>query len=141
MHENQSSPCNCLNLRRASQAITDMYDNRLTLSGLTISQYSLLRYINRLGPVSVSDLAIEIRLDRTTLVRNLKPLEEKGLIHDASKKGARNRQLLLSESGKNTFEYATALWQEAQKEIEQALGKENLQTLTSLLSKIEALEL
>lgn len=136
-----SSTCNCLNLRRASQSITNLYDKALASSGLRISQYSLLRNIEHLGPVSVSDLALEISLDRTTLVRNLKPLEEKGLIIDASKKGTRNRQLLLTDIGKKRLEAATPLWLEAQRSVEQYLGKEELNTLTSLLSKIETWEI
>ncbi len=105
------SICNCLNLRRASMAITEWYDKALVSCGLSISQFSLLKSIEHLGPVSVSSLAAEIRLDRTTLVRNLKPLEEKGLIIDSSLQGTRNRQLELSDKGKKVFLAATPLWQ------------------------------
>ena len=139
MKERPSSSCNCLNLRRASQAITEMYDQTLAPSGLTVSQYSLLRYLSRLEPVSVSDLALEIRLDRTTLVRNLRPLTEKGMIADSSKKGGRSRRLHLSESGRRTLSCAETLWQTAQEKIERTLGGDGLRTLTGLLAKIEAL--
>jgi hypothetical protein len=71
IYKKQPTACNCINLRRASQAITEFYDEILASSGLKISQYLLLRNIKRLGPVSVSSLALEIRLDRTTIVRNL----------------------------------------------------------------------
>jgi DNA-binding MarR family transcriptional regulator len=139
--DKKPSACNCLNLRRASQAITEVYDKMLAPNGLKISQYSLLKYIKLLNPVSVTDLASNIRLDRTTLVRNLKPLEEKGLITDVSKKGTRNRQLMLTETGIETLNNAASLWQEAQDFMEQYLGKSDLLTLTGLLSKIEALAL
>ena len=139
IYKKKPSACNCLNLRRASQAITQIYDEFLEPSGLKISQYSLLKHIKHMGPVSVSDLALEIRLDRTTLVRNLKSMEERGFIIDISANGARNRQLKLTDSGLETFEKAEQLWSEAQDYIEHYLGKDYMETLTVLLSKIEAL--
>jgi len=139
IYDKQPAECNCINLRRASQAITEFYDEMLASSGLKISQYLLLRNIKHLGPVSVSSLALEIRLDRTTIVRNLKPLEERGFIIDVATKGTRNRQLELTYKGIEVLEMAIPLWVDAQKDIEKYLGKEDMNTLTVLLSKIEAL--
>lgn len=129
--------CNCLKLRRASQAITKLYDRFLEPSGLKISQYSLLRHIQRMEPVNVSDLAVKMKLDRTTLVRNLKLVEEKGLVSDVSKKGARDRRLTLTENGKKVLAFAGSLWQEAQDYVERYLGTEELDALSSSLAKIE----
>ena len=137
--DKQSAVCNCINLRRSSQAITEFYDEMLASSGLKISQYLLLSNIKHLGPVSVSSLALEIRLDRTTIVRNLKPLEERGFIIDVATKGTRNRQLKLTDRGFEILEMAAPLWVKAQNFIQQYLGKEDMNTLTALLSKIEAL--
>ena len=135
----EPSVCNCINLRRASQAITEVYDQFLEPSGLKISQYALLKNIMQLGPVSVSDLASTIRLDRTTLVRNIRPLEMRGLIIDASAKGSRNRQLELTDLGRNTLQKANSFWLAAQDYMEQYLGKDDLSILTQLLSRIERL--
>ncbi|URN84259.1 MarR family winged helix-turn-helix transcriptional regulator [Acetobacterium wieringae] len=71
----KSSVCSCLNMRRASLAMTEIYDHYLEPCHLSISQFSILKHIDGMEPVSVSELAAAIRLDRTTLVRNLKPLE------------------------------------------------------------------
>ncbi|WP_026882193.1 MarR family winged helix-turn-helix transcriptional regulator [Clostridium akagii] len=139
IHKKQSATCNCINLRRASQAITEVYDEMLSESGIKVSQYLLLNNINKLGPISVSNLALEIRLDRTTIVRNIKPLEEKGFIIDMANKGTRSRQLKLTDKGFEVLEKATPLWLAAQNFIEQYLGKEEMNTFTVLLSKIEAL--
>lgn len=139
IYEKKPSECNCLNIRRASQALTDVYDEIMAPSGLKLGQFSLLKHINRLGPVSVSDLALSIRLDRTTLVRNLKSLEEKGLVTDTAPERSRNRQLQLTELGYGTYRAAEQLWLEAQNFVEQYLGREDTDLLTKLLSKIEAL--
>jgi DNA-binding MarR family transcriptional regulator len=138
-YDKNSSPCNCLNMRRASQAITEVYDEFLEPSNLKLGQFSLLKHINQLGPVSVSDLALIMRLDRTTLVRNLKPLEKDGLVEDISTEGTRNRQLKLTAKGIETYKLAEKLWEKAQNFLEEYLGKDNIDTFTVLLSKIEAL--
>ena len=135
----KSSVCNCLNLRRASLAITEIYDHYLAPSQLSVSQLSILKHIFAMEPVNVSELATEIRLDRTTLVRNLKPLEQQGLIHDIAQSGTRNRQLCLTAAGRERIEQANAYWELAQKRIEAQLGLEDTKTLQALLLKIEVL--
>ncbi|MDF2544774.1 MAG: MarR family transcriptional regulator [Herbinix sp.] len=138
-NEKKPSNCNCLNLRRASAAITKIYDEKLAPSGLTVSQYSILKHLKDFCPVSVSDLAIKIRLDRTTLVRSLKPLEATSLIIDVSQNGTRNRQLQLTEKGIEKCIEAEYLWNDAQNLMEQKLGKQNIGILTTLLSIIESM--
>lgn len=139
IYEKKPSPCNCLNIRRASQAITEIYNEFLLPGNLNIGQFSLLKHIEQLGPVNVSELAVIMRLDRTTLVRNLKPLEKKGLVEDISTERARNRQLRLTDKGIKSYKYAEELWKKAQSFLEEYLGKDNMHTFTVLLSKIEAL--
>jgi DNA-binding MarR family transcriptional regulator len=131
--------CHCLNIRRTGQAITNRYNQHLGPSGLSTGQFSILKFLIQLRKVSVSKLAIEMRLDRTTLVRNLKPLEEKGLVIDVANKG-KNRQLELTEAGRQVYQNALLLWQDAQNEMEQLLGKDGLEALSLITQKIANLE-
>lgn len=139
IYDKKSSTCNCLNIRRASQAITEVYDEFLAPSDLKIGQFSLLKHIDKLGPISVSDLALSIRLDRTTLVRNLKPLEDRGFVTDIAAEGTRNRQLKLTDKGTQAYKSAEQLWIKAQTFFDGYLGKDNIEAFTAMLSKIEAL--
>ena len=142
MKNYQSAPsdCNCLNLRRASLSITKLYDEKISASGLTISQFAILKHIHKHGgALSVSDLAVILKLDRTTLVRSLRPLEESSLIVDISESRTRNRQLQLTEEGLKKYKEADILWENAQKHVEEKIGKENLEQLTTLLSMIESM--
>ncbi|KZX14774.1 transcriptional regulator SlyA [Methanobrevibacter cuticularis] len=136
---NNSSPCHCLNIRRASQNLTEIYGNYLKDTGLSVSQYSILNHLKLFEPISVSDLAKKMRLDRTTVVRNLKPLEDKCFVEDISKKNARNRKLKLTELGIKIHKKGTRSWIDAQKYIETHLGKENLEILSTLLNKVESI--
>jgi len=135
----KQSICHCINLRRAAAAVTDYYDRKLQPLGLTINQYSLLINVKRLQPVSVSLLASQVGLDRTTLARSLKPLFDGGLMVDTAQAKQRNRQLQLTEHGSNTLKAALPLWEKAQSDIELTLGQSNLKKMNYLLFKLESL--
>jgi DNA-binding MarR family transcriptional regulator len=130
--------CYCRSMRRATQSITNIYNKSLASSGLSISQFSILVFLYRIDKVSVSELAKAMGLDRTTLVRNLKPLEKQGLVIDVST-GGRDRQLILTEDGQETYKTTSRLWKDVQSEIEQVLGKERLEEFLKTAKEIEAL--
>jgi len=134
-----SSPCYCINLRRASSALTEYYNQALAPLQLSISQYSVLANLKAVEPCSVTELSAQTRLDRTTLVRNLKPLMDHGLISDRSIPGRRSRQLALTEHGESVRKKAKALWKQAQAEVDAYLGSDTLQATTATLLKIEKL--
>ncbi|WP_088226629.1 MarR family winged helix-turn-helix transcriptional regulator [Desulfosporosinus sp. FKB] len=132
------SPCHCLNLRRASRAVTQFYDKVLEPSGLKITQYSLLRSLERFESVSISVLAKNMNIDRTTLNRNMKPLMNAGLIAVNTGKDSRSRMVTLTEDGKASLANAMVLWGEAQTSLEKFFGKAELDGFEKLLSKLEA---
>jgi DNA-binding MarR family transcriptional regulator len=134
-----SSACNCLNARRASRAITQFYDEVLKPSGLTIAQLKLLRQLELTELITISELARIIRIDRTTLNRNMKPLADAGLIAINAGKDSRTRQIMLTEKGKDAVVEGGVLWDQAQELIREYMGGEDLAKLTQLLSKLEAL--
>jgi len=136
MIKRNKSLCYCINLRRAANAVTDLYDRTFQPIGLTASQYSLLKNINRLKVCSVSDLAIYVGLERTTLVRSLKPLFKLGYIEDVSEKGRRSRQLKVTEAGQQILNQGELLWIKAQTELEQKVGKEKLEQLSEILEQL-----
>ena len=74
------SECNCLALRQAARHVTQFYDQCLAPSGLRTTQYSILVRLQRHGPMTINALAAELVMDRTTLGRNILPLERDGLI-------------------------------------------------------------
>ncbi len=129
--------CHCLKVRRASNAITKTYDKYLTPSGIGVSQFSVMEHISKLGPVTVSELALQCQLDRTTLVRNLKTLEERGYVSDISEEGSRKRQLILTPLGREKLDDAEILWSQAQEYIRSSLGESDLGSLSEMMSKIE----
>ena len=139
VYPKQPSPCHCMNLRRASRAITQFYDAAVADIGLTIAQLALLRQLEAMTPVTISELAKRMRIDRTTLNRNMKPMTENGLIAISPGKDSRTRQVEMTDKGKSAAAQGWARWQEAQASVEGYLGETELTTLIQLLAKIEAL--
>lgn len=132
----RKTPCYCINLRRLSNLITNKYDTHLHEINLTVNQYSLLVNINQLKICSVSDLAIYVGLERTTLVRTLKPIFDKELIEDISNNNQRNRKIQITQKGIEILEKGKPLWKEAQTEIENKLGKDNIKVLSEIFLKL-----
>jgi DNA-binding MarR family transcriptional regulator len=96
--------CNCLAVRQAARHITQFYDQFLAPSGLRTTQFSILAKLRRLGPMTINALAAAMVMDRTTLGRNVLPLERDGLI--AVEQGSRDRrskELRVTEAGEARF--------------------------------------
>jgi hypothetical protein len=73
-------PCACGRLRRATRALTQLYDDAMAPSGMRITQFSMIRTLMRDGPVRISELAAQLLLDRTALSRTLEPLVARGWV-------------------------------------------------------------
>lgn len=135
--ERKKSACYCINLRRVANAMTAMYDAFLEPTGLSVNQYSLLLNIDQLEMCSVSDLALCVGLERTTLVRTLKPLFDQALIEDISDVTTRNREIQVTSKGKQLLLQGKPLWEKAQNEIEQKLGEHHIAELSEIVTKLK----
>jgi DNA-binding MarR family transcriptional regulator len=136
------TPCNCLAVRQAARHVTQFYDQHLAATGLRTTQYSILAKLNRLGPLTINALAAELVMDRTTLGRNIRPLERDGLI--AIEQGAtdrRSKELKLTRAGAERFQRGVKQWSEAQKQFEAAFGGTRAKALRDLLGALVASDL
>src|SRR6266478_2457813 len=110
-----SPPCACGRLRRATRALTQLYDDLMAPSALRVTQFSLLRALARDGTARISDLAQTLLLDRTALSRTLDPLVERGLVSIAPGRDARTREVSLTRAGRRAIRAAEPHWQRAQR--------------------------
>src|SRR2546423_3371643 len=134
--------CNCLALRQAARLATQLYDQHLAPSGLRTTQFSVLAKLKLLGPASINALAAELVLDRTTLGRNILPLERDGLIRiEPSATDARSKELRLTRKGAARLGPALKRWAEAQKRFEAGYGGGGDAPLGSPLHGVAASEL
>ena len=129
--------CACNHLRRATRGITQVYDMAMAPSGLKVTQLPILVGLGSNGDTSVTALADAIGLDRTTLTRNLKVLEQRGLIrtveHDDD---ARVRLVALTLEGSRVLAGALERWEEVQAAVEERFGVERLCALYDELAAL-----
>lgn len=134
-----SSACACGRLRRASRALTQLYDDAMAPSGLRVTQFSLLRTLERRGRSRITDLAAATLIDRTALSRNLDPLLERGLVEIVQGADARTRDVALTPAGRGAIRAALPHWRRAQADVAKALGTERLDAFIATLAAIESL--
>ncbi|MEH6814879.1 MAG: MarR family winged helix-turn-helix transcriptional regulator [Motiliproteus sp.] len=127
--------CQCSKLRAASRTITRIYDDALRPLGLKANQYTILIGTSLMGPVSITDLANELSMERTTLTRNLLPLEKDGFIQMQAGHG-RVRNILITKAGRAKIDAGKPAWQTAQTLVLEQLGKENVSHLSTALASI-----
>jgi DNA-binding MarR family transcriptional regulator len=106
--------CACLKVRMAARAVTRAYDSALRPVGLRATQVSMLVAIAIDGAISIAALASFLGMDRTTLTRNLRPLEKEGLISIGPEGWRRSRTLGITKNGKSRLREAFPLWERAQ---------------------------
>ncbi|HXX10440.1 MAG TPA: MarR family winged helix-turn-helix transcriptional regulator [Burkholderiales bacterium] len=125
--------CTNLKLRQLSRVVTRHYDSFVAATGLKNTQYSLLSHVVLLGPIRPSDLAQRMRLDASTLTRNLQPLIAQGWLRQGPGDDARSRLVEATEAGRTKRAEAQRAWKQAQLALNARLGSERVAALHALL--------
>ncbi|MEX0936230.1 MAG: MarR family winged helix-turn-helix transcriptional regulator [Pirellulales bacterium] len=126
--------CACFHFRKASRAVTQLYDEVLQPTGLRSTQLVILIAISLHEQISPARLARELVMDRSTLVRNLKPLEKRGLVSTRPGKDRRTRTIELTELGEGELTRAIPYWEKAQEHFERNLGEQHWEEMLRGLS-------
>jgi DNA-binding MarR family transcriptional regulator len=125
--------CTNLKLRELGRVVTRHYDAYVAPTGLKNSQYSLLSHIVLLGPIRPGELAARMRLDASTLTRNLQPLVAAGWVEQGPGDDARSRSVVATEAGRTKRAEAQRAWKQAQLALNARLGNERVAALHALL--------
>ena len=131
----EARDCVCYNLRKAARAVTQLYDEMLRPTGIRGTQYTLLAALRNLGSASISELAERTVTDRTTLTRNLRLLEERGLIRIEPGEDRRVREARLTDAGREALAEAYPYWRRAQDRMAESLTVTRMRRLLSDLSE------
>lgn len=128
--------CNCLAVRQAARRVSQFYDSYLTPFGLKTSQYSILAKLNRLGPMSINEIADSMVMDRTTTGRAIKPLERDRLVRIGAGEDGRKRVVSLTAAGRRRAAEALDAWLQAQEQFELSLGPEAAKKLRAVMKDV-----
>lgn len=141
---NPDKPIGCTNLklRQLVRIVTRHYDTHVATTGLKNTQYSLLSHVVALGPIRPSDLARRMRLDASTLTRNLQPLIAHGWVEQGPGEDARSRLIAVTPAGRDKRAEGQRAWKQAQLALNAQLGAGRVAALHALLDQcIEQLEI
>jgi DNA-binding MarR family transcriptional regulator len=125
--------CTNLKLRQLNRMVTRHYDPYVAEAGLKNTQYSLLSYVVKLGPIRPGDLARRMQMDASTLTRNMQPLVAQGWLKIGAGDDARSRLVEATEAGHAKQAEGQLAWKEAQLALNERLGVERVAALHELL--------
>ena len=133
--------CTNLKLRQLGRMVNRHYDHHLAAVGLKSTQYALLSFVVRLGPIRPSDLARHLQMDASTLTRNLQPMVAQGWLQVGAGENARSRLVEATAEGIALRAAALRAWKAAQTALNQRLGGAQVAALHDLLdASIAALD-
>jgi DNA-binding MarR family transcriptional regulator len=134
--------CNCFAIRQAARHMTQFYDQFLAPIGLRSTQFSILAKVQSRGPLTINGLAEQLVMDRTTLGRNILPLEREGLIEIVpSAADRRAKEIRLTKAGTARLRAAAPAWAEAQARFEDAFGRKRSSELREMLREVVSSDL
>ncbi len=135
----QPQGCTNFQLRQLMRRVAQHYDLEMSRIGLKTTQYSLLSHIVKLGPIRPGDLAAAMKVEPSTLTRNLKPLIDAGWVALAQGIDGRSRSVTITEAGRSKRTEAQRRWKVAQLGLNKTLGVQRVVALHALIN--ESLEL
>jgi DNA-binding MarR family transcriptional regulator len=127
--------CTNMKLRQLMRRVAQRYDAEVGKTGLRGTQYSLLSHVLKLGPVRPGDLARAMKIDASTLTRNLKPLIDAGWVTLDAGADGRSRLVNITPAGRDKRQEAQRRWRTAQESINQSLGVERVLALHALIDE------
>jgi len=128
--------CACFSLRKAARAVTQLYDKTLEPSGLRVTQFTVVVALSLSEQLTLSEVAERLVMDRTTLTRNLAPLERDGLVKSERGPDLRERYMRLTPAGRRVLKQALPLWRQAQAQVVTAVGHDAWHALRGGLQEI-----
>jgi DNA-binding MarR family transcriptional regulator len=134
----QFSYCSAYKTRQLAKLVMRHFESTIKSLGLKGTQFALLGFVDRDGPLKPTDLAFTMGLSTSTLSRNMQPLIAQGWLAVGAGVDARSHILTLTPSGKQVFLRAAKRWQEAQKMLAAQIGLNHLATLHSLIDSAVA---
>ncbi len=135
-------PVHCVsnNLQKTARAVSRLFAEEMRPSGLTRAQFPMLGYLEAVGPLPMSDLAARLYMERTTLTRNLRPLEDAGLVErPPDPQDARVRLVAITPLGRRKLREARRYWRRAQERVLKLYGAEQWLALESQLRTLRRL--
>ncbi len=137
-HDVMARGCLVARLRMLNREVTGIYDDALRPLGVKVSQANVLTAIAKLEPVSPSVIGEVLRIEKSTVSRNVERMRTRGWLRFLSGDDDRSHLLAITAKGRRLLEKALPLWKQAQKEAEDLLGKRTVEALHDTVDRMWA---
>ena len=130
--------CVCFNLRRVTRGLTQFFDTEMRRHGIRSTQGSVLAALNITGPSGMAELSEILGMERTTLLRNLRPLQRDGLVTIEGGGHGGRVELSITAKGRRQIEKLAPAWESAQRTAVQVLGESRWSAILADLETVAA---
>src|SRR5882672_7041151 len=127
--------CVCFNLRWVTRAVTQFFDAAVRRQGIHPTQTPILGALSARSGLGMAELSDWLGMERTTLVRNLRPLQRDGLVRATGSVRGGHVTLALTEKGRKTLAKMFPAWRAAQEKVVATLGKQRWSAIISDLEQ------
>ena len=131
--------CMCSSVRRASRALTQLYEQTLRSTGLRATQFTILQVLSRAGEVLQGQLGEMLAMDSTTLTRTLEIMIKRGWVAERRGDDRRQRWLRLAKAGKSKLDRALPAWEKLQSRLQGELGESSWKHVFRLADQLTEL--
>ena len=132
----QPRGCTNLKLRQLTRRVTQHFDAEMGAIGLKTTQFSLLSCVDKLGPLRPGALAAQMKMEPSTLTRNLKPLVAAGWVVLGQGSDARSRMVSITDEGRAMRASAQRHWRLAQTRLNEKLGWDRVAALHAMVHEL-----
>jgi DNA-binding MarR family transcriptional regulator len=123
--------CVCFNLRRVTRLVTQFFDAEMRRHGIRPTQGTILASLITKDSWTMAELSDWLGMERTTLVRNLRPLQRDGLVKVGGGGRGRLVELAITRKGRKQMEKLTPAWKSAQSAAVKTLGEKRWSAVLS----------
>ena len=116
--------CTCFNIRRVSRVITQFFDAEVRRQGIRPTQTPILRALQAKNGWGMAELSEWLGMERTTLLRNLRPLQRDGLVRATGAGKGGHVELEITARGRAAVAKTLPAWRSAQDKVVAILGRE-----------------
>src|SRR3954449_13006583 len=116
--------CLAVRVRTLNRAVSALYDDALRPHGLRVGQLNLIVAVARMGTARPGDLCRILRMDKSTLSRDVEVMRRNGWLEVDDSADARARPLRLSGQGHALLETIVPVWRQAQEKAGALMGGE-----------------
>jgi len=139
MNNQEIKPCACTAIRKANRAMLRYYEKAFSAGSLSLTQFSILRTVEREGPIPLSTLAEHLVMERTSLYRTITPLTERNALTLDIGSNKKIKIATITSYGKALIKEHEPEWEKAQNTFIEAIGPNQWQTISPILQSIPTL--